>query len=111
MWNVSARVAEDLPQSNNHVEGWHHRFAFTLAYHSPTVWKAVDAIRAEQALTVCPLTQLQEGDHPQGKKRKYARIDRRLQRLLDTLEDHEALDFLSGPQRQNVYLSKAASSV
>ena len=96
VWNVHERFLRALPRTNNNAEGWHRRFSATVACHHPTIWKFLKAVKTEQTLTQQRVAQLTAGDHGPPRKRKYVKLDRRLQRLCQTFEDREPLEFLRG---------------
>ena len=40
-WNVKKRVDEDLPRTNNAVEGFHSAFRSSITCKHPNVWKFI----------------------------------------------------------------------
>ena len=49
VWSVYTRVQDNLPRTNNSLEGWHHAFKRRLNITHPTVLKLLKVIRNEQA--------------------------------------------------------------
>ena len=51
-WNVKKRVDEDLPRTNNAVEGSHSAFRYNslITCKHPYVWKLITALKKEEAL-------------------------------------------------------------
>ena len=43
MWNCFAAIQDDLPSTNNHIEGWHMAFKSQLSACHPTIWKFIEA--------------------------------------------------------------------
>ncbi|KAK7009848.1 hypothetical protein BgiMline_001427, partial [Biomphalaria glabrata] len=41
LWNVGDRVQDNLPRTNNSVEGWHHTFQLSIDGHHPNVYKLI----------------------------------------------------------------------
>ena len=50
MWNVYDRTVDNLPRTNNSVEGFHRGFESMLQATKPDVWKILDAIQRQQTL-------------------------------------------------------------
>ena len=48
MWNVHQRVIEDLPRTNNSVEGWHRGSQQSVDCYHPSVFKLVMYFCKEQ---------------------------------------------------------------
>ena len=44
-WNVNTRVQGHLPRTNNHLEGWHNRFAQIVEQFHPHIWKFTDTLK------------------------------------------------------------------
>jgi len=50
MWNCYESVIQDLPRTNNSVEGWHHAFNAALGANHVSIWKFIRFIKKEQVL-------------------------------------------------------------
>ena len=50
IWNMFDRAAEELPKTNNFVEGWHRSFQSNVGSSHPNIWKFIGYIQREQAL-------------------------------------------------------------
>ena len=71
MWNMHERILDDLPRTNNSLEGWHnHMLANVNCYH-PIIWKFLQILKREQALNEVKIIQKLAGQEPSPKKRKY----------------------------------------
>ena len=44
LWNMNARVEDNLPRTNNDIEGWHSGFAVMFRYTHPPVWQFIDVL-------------------------------------------------------------------
>ncbi|KAK9736154.1 hypothetical protein QE152_g12808 [Popillia japonica] len=42
MWNLYQSILEDLPKTNNSVEGWHRGFAERIGAMHPNIWKFIN---------------------------------------------------------------------
>ena len=51
LWNVYSQTLNDLPRTNNAVEGWHHSFQVNVEAYYPNFWKFIDILKHEQNLT------------------------------------------------------------
>ena len=53
LWNVHGRVEQDLPRTNNSIEGWHHSFDLRVAITHPTIrdWPPRSLERTSQQRT------------------------------------------------------------
>jgi len=50
MWNCYESVIQDLPRTNNSVEGWHHAFNAALGANHVSIWKFIRFLKHEQLL-------------------------------------------------------------
>ena len=51
MWNMHDRVLDNLPRTNNSVEGWHHAFAASCGGHHLNFWRFLNVIKNEEDLS------------------------------------------------------------
>ena len=77
MWNVHAEGT----RTNNRVEGWHSRLNKAIGCHHPNTHRLVDSLKVEQAATEMTVTRARLGEAPPPRRRRYRRLDRRLDRL------------------------------
>ena len=96
MWNMYARVHEELPRTNNAVEGWHRGFATNLGAYHPNFWRYLDILKREQCLSKAKLTQLISGQGPPAPRRQYRDAGTRLLAVVSDYENRHILDFLRG---------------
>ncbi len=90
------RVEENLPRTNNFVEGWHHRFQSNIGAYHPNFWKFVDILKREQGLNDLEINQMIGGQAPQPLRRKYQEATLRLLRVFRQRENRHILDYLRG---------------
>lgn len=95
VWNCYKSVTDDLPRTNNHVEGWHRGFNSSLGSH-PNVWKFIEAIKKENSHSVFILNQVLGGVEPPYKKKKYKSVDEKLKRIVSNFNDDSIDSYLKG---------------
>jgi hypothetical protein len=71
LWNQYLGTLEDLPKTNNSVEGWHNSFSSLLSANHPTIWKFIDALKKEQSLNELKIVQFIAGQAPPLGRRNY----------------------------------------
>lgn len=49
IWNCYDSCLNNLPKTNNSVEGWNHKFSRLLGGHNPTIWKLIDGLKWNRA--------------------------------------------------------------
>ena len=96
IWNMYSRVQEDLPKTNNAVEGWHRSFASLVGCAHPSIWTFIRCIRKEHALQEVYVTQVLSG-HPRVEQKKiYKDTALRIKNIVEDVENRPILDFLKG---------------
>ena len=50
-WNVKKKVDEDLPRTNNAVEGFHSALHSSIICKHPNIWKLIAALKKEKRIT------------------------------------------------------------
>ena len=94
IWNVYSRVLDDLPKSNNSVEGWHHRFQSSLTCEHPNIWVFLKILQKEQGLQDAMREQMSSGHSSQIQKKKYKDISLRIKNTVATFDNCEILEYL-----------------
>ncbi|CAF2249018.1 unnamed protein product [Rotaria magnacalcarata] len=89
LWNVHDRVSQNLPHSNNSIEGCHNAFAQHVSITHPTINKSTAKIRTEQSKFEIDIAQIRLGHEPKSKKATYRKLDDRITRLVG---DYGAVD-------------------
>ena len=91
-WNVKKRVNEDLPITNNAVEGFHSVLRSSITCKHPNIWKLIAALKKEE-LQQTKIIHVNRGDGP-ARKKIYKCIDRQLKTLVNTYENSNKISFL-----------------
>lgn len=96
MWNMSDRLQNGLPRTNNSVESWHSSFQGSLQCSHPSIWKLLADIISEHTFQQTVLAQAIAGTRPLKNKPVYKRINNSLKDLFARRENMPLLDFLRG---------------
>ena len=66
-----------------------------MSCSNPTLWKFIDCLRAEQALTDARHTKRFLRERPEPRAPKWVRYDQNLQRIVDAYDDYsDKMDYL-----------------
>jgi hypothetical protein len=93
VWNISGRVDDALPRTNNSVEGWHRAFQSSLSCAHPSLWKFIDQLKKEEALQHFNIIQVRSGASVPGRK-KYRCCQGRIRNIVQRYATMSTLDFL-----------------
>lgn len=96
LWNVYERVVQDLPRTNNSIEGWHRAFDLRVAITHPTLCRLVDRLRKEQADNELLIEQANAGVALPPIKKKYQYVNQRLKNLVGKYDTTPVLEYLRG---------------
>ena len=89
------RVIQDLPRSNNSVEGWDRAFNNRVSIKHPSIVKFTKCILREQSRFEVDTERLRAGVHPEKKKKVYADLDARLKTVTLSYNVHDIADYLN----------------
>ena len=85
-WNVKKRVDEDLPRTNNAVEGFHSALRSLITCKHPNIRKLIAELKKKKIeLQQTKIIHVNRGDAPPRKK-IYKSIDRQLKTLVNTYD-------------------------
>jgi len=82
VWNVNQRTLENLPQTNNAVEAWHHSFQMSAQASHPCIWRFIAHLQKEQGLQELNLTHVTAGNDVSKPLPKYTAVNKRIQSVL-----------------------------
>ena len=82
VWNTNTRVRDNLPRTNNDVEGWHNRFANSCRHHHANIWKFIDGLKGDSALNHMALMQQVVGVPNPPQRPLYREVNQRIQTLV-----------------------------
>ena len=96
MWNMFHRTHEELPRTNNHIEGWHRKFqSICMCYH-PTFWKFINLLKKEQTLNRVDMVQAEAGHPPPAQRRRYVDCNQRIIAIVDDYPNRDNMRYLRG---------------
>ena len=98
IWNVYNRILEDLPRTNNSVEGWHRAFQQTIDCHYPSVYKLIDQFRKEQDRVEIDIQRFYAGiRNAKASKLNNIQLNQRLKILVQNYNSNNSvIDYLRG---------------
>ena len=77
-WN---QFDNDGARTTNHIEGWHSKVNKACQRSHPNIFVMVKLLQKEQAVNEAKIIQLQAGDKQCPRRKKYRKLDSRLQAL------------------------------
>ena len=89
------RVRQQLPRTNNVVEGWHNAFNSSVGCSHPSVSKLFKSLQREQSLQEAKLIKWESGDTIVRSKKSIER-DERIQLLVGDYENRDITTYLRG---------------
>lgn len=96
LWNCYEATLEDLPKTNNSVEGWHRGFSQLLGASHPSIWKFIDGLKKEQSLNEFKVEQYISGQQPPAGRQIYKDTAERIKRIVENYRERPLLDYLRG---------------
>ena len=93
---MNLRVQNDLPRTNNDLEGWHNRFAGAFKQRHAHIWKFIEGLQNDSALNHHSMAQLLAWSAAQPQKRIYSDITEPIQTLVNGYANNNIIDFLRG---------------
>ena len=94
-WNQYDACQAGLPRSSNMAEGWHNGFKSLVNCSHPTIWKFLDSLKLEQALTDVKLAKNLMREPVEPRQQKWIKFDQRLDRLIESYDDfNDVLEYL-----------------
>lgn len=92
MWHD--RVTEDLPRTNNSLEGWHNHMQANITSFHPNIWKFLEVLKREQALTSVTINQMLAGHPVPPQRKRYQDLTIRIANIVQEFKNCYVLEFL-----------------
>ena len=96
MWNVHVRTLEDRPRTNNNLEGWHRRFQAYIGGQHPNLWRFLDVLKREEAVTSVQIAQMVAGEQAPAQRRVYRNVRQRILTIVQDYANRDRIVFLRG---------------
>ena len=96
MWNVHVRTLEDRPRTNNNLEGWHRRFQADIGGQHPNLWRFLDVLKREEAVTSVQIAQMVAGEQASAQRRVYRNVRQRILTIVQDYANRDRIAFLRG---------------
>jgi hypothetical protein len=94
LWNQYHRVFDDLPRSNNTLEGWHQAFNHSVGIAHPSTARLAQKLQKEQHLHAVKNRQYEMGLPPPKKRKKYQQINEALRTMVADFANRDIVQFL-----------------
>ena len=89
IWNVNSITLEGGSRTNNICEGWNNAFAKLVGHAHPTIWRAIDSIRKDQAQVATALLRDLLGEPPAKRVRRHThKLQSKLHKLCTDRRDN-----------------------
>ena len=88
IWNVFSITIKGGSRTNNICERWNNGFSKLVGHSHPTIWRAIDSIKKDQAQVATNLQCDQQGEPPSKRARQHTRqLQTKLQNLCTALQE------------------------
>ena len=91
-WNCYDRVLAGLPRTTNSVEGWHNRLNSIICRAHISLYVFLRQLQAEERQVILDRELLLNGRSPPRKKKKYAQLNERMERVVLTYNEYKDND-------------------
>ena len=95
-WNMNERAANELPKTNNKVEGWHRKMVSAVNSCHPNFWHFLEVLKKEQTLSNVVMNQAEAGQEGEKQRLKWRNCAQRIGNLVRDFEINNVLAFLRG---------------
>jgi hypothetical protein len=94
LWNCYESTLQDLPKTNNSVEGWHNSFSSLINATHPSIWKFINELKKEQNLNEIKIEQYIAGQNPPAGTRIYKDTTEKIKSIVLDYGNRSLLDYL-----------------
>lgn len=96
LWNCHEATKNDLPRTNNAVEGWHNGFSSLLGADQPSLWKFIKGLQKQQGLNEIKIERYIAGNAPELGRKKYRDTAAKIKTIVEGYKGRKSADFLQG---------------
>jgi hypothetical protein len=94
LWNMFHRTHDELPRTNNSIEGWHRGFQAQVSSCHPVFWKFLQILQNEESLKRVEIIQNLAGYHPEPQRRRYRDCNARILTIVDDYANRDRMNYL-----------------
>ena len=94
VWSVYDRVNQDLPRTNNSVEGWNSSLSANIGAHHMNFWKFIEVLKREEALATVQRAHALQGRDPPAPRPVYAALHARIVNIVGDYAETPLLQYL-----------------
>lgn len=94
LWNMFHRTYDELPRTNNNVEGWHRGFQAQVSSCHPVFWKFLQILQNEEGLKRVEILQNLVGHQAEPQRRRYRDCNARILAVVDDYANRERMQYL-----------------
>lgn len=96
LWNMFHRTDDELPRTNNSVEGWHRSFQIRVSSCHPIFWKFLSVLQKEESMIRVAIIMQIAGHQDPPQRQRYLDCGRRIVRIVDDYPNRQRLQYLRG---------------
>ena len=93
-WNMFHRTHQEMPPTNNNIEGQHRRFESNLTVARPGLLKFLNALKTEENLSRVDILQTDGGHQPPAQRRRYVDCNARIIAIVHDYPNLDRMNFL-----------------
>ena len=64
------RAEDELPKTNNRIEGWHNKLQAAIGAKNPSLWTLITALQRDHSLNEVSIAQMIGGHHAEPRRKK-----------------------------------------
>ena len=91
-WNVRTRLQQNLPRTNNQIEGYHRGIQAHLDADKSSIWKLLKFLQEEEAFQMATAELVEAGGEGRRQRRDVQTRERRLLRVAEDYPNRELMD-------------------
>ena len=96
LWNMYNQTIDDLPRTNNAVEGCHRSFQANVGAYHPNFWRFINILKREQNLTQVNIAQARAGHPAEPQRRRYQDSNQRIKNIVQDYPNRNIMQYLRG---------------
>jgi hypothetical protein len=94
LWNMYHRTVDELPRTNNSVEGWHRGFQARVSASHPIIWKFIDVLKNSHSLNRVNILQAVNGHAAPPQQKTYKDCNARILTIVDDFPNQQVHNYI-----------------